>query len=95
MSNLDFNFSCPHCGAKYNVVRIESPVEISTKEVTCLGCGGPLQGRQGAHLLKYFLIERPGHQAARETLRRAVRAALPRIRPKRAERRRDIKSTHD
>jgi hypothetical protein len=95
MPNLDFSFNCPHCGAKYNVVRIESPVEISTKEITCLGCGGPLQARQGAHVLKYFLIERPGRRASREPLRRAVRAAQLRIRPKRAERRLEMKSTHD
>jgi hypothetical protein len=29
--------------------------------VCCLSCGGPLDGRENAFILKYFLVERPRH----------------------------------
>jgi len=48
--------NCPHCGAAYKVVQVEAasdPVEI-----TCRSCGGPLQGREGRFLLKYFLVDK-------------------------------------
>jgi hypothetical protein len=51
-------FECPHCKAKYDIVRMEAlPVEADT-EITCIGCGGPLTGREGPFLLKYFLVSR-------------------------------------
>ena len=28
-------------------------------KIACLGCGGPLSGRKGAFILKYFLVNRP------------------------------------
>jgi len=37
---------CPHCGAKYKVVRVEAPAAFD-KYVTCLGCGGALETREG------------------------------------------------
>jgi DNA-directed RNA polymerase subunit RPC12/RpoP len=53
------NFKCPTCGAEYEVVRAEAPPGPTTdREITCLNCGGPLQGREGAFLLKYFLVSR-------------------------------------
>ena len=52
-------FNCPNCGSKYEVVRVEAPPRPQTdREITCLSCGGPLHGRQGALILKYFLVER-------------------------------------
>jgi RNase P subunit RPR2 len=60
-------FYCPHCAAKYEMARIESPSAMPEIEITCLSCGEPLRGREGAFLLKYFLVERPGehrHQSA-------------------------------
>jgi predicted RNA-binding Zn-ribbon protein involved in translation (DUF1610 family) len=52
----EFKFECPNCGAKYEVVRVEAPAGPTTdREITCLSCGGPLNGRQGSFLLKYFL----------------------------------------
>jgi len=52
-------FNCPNCGSKYEVVRVEAPPRPQTdREITCLSCGGPLHGRQGAFILKYFLVER-------------------------------------
>jgi predicted Zn finger-like uncharacterized protein len=48
---------CPHCGAKYNVVRVAAPPS-QDGEVTCLNCGGPLSAREGQFVLKYFLVDR-------------------------------------
>ena len=56
--------NCPNCGAKYTIVRVEAPPRPKTdREITCVTCGGPLQGRQGAFVLKYFLVERPRRRA--------------------------------
>jgi hypothetical protein len=51
-------FYCPHCAAKYELVKVEvvSPVDA---QVRCISCGGPLGGRENAFILKYFLVERP------------------------------------
>jgi predicted Zn finger-like uncharacterized protein len=53
-------FHCPHCAAKYALVKVEalSPVDAT---VRCLSCGGPLDGRENTFILKYFLVERPRH----------------------------------
>ena len=48
--------NCPHCGAAYRVVQVEAPSD--PVEVTCRSCGGPLQGRIGRFLLKYFLVDK-------------------------------------
>ena len=37
------------------IVRVEEPPRPTDREVTCLSCGGPLHGREGRFLLKYFL----------------------------------------
>jgi hypothetical protein len=56
---LSAPFNCPNCRAKYEIVRVEAPPRPQTdREITCICCGGPLQGRQGAFVLKYFLVER-------------------------------------
>jgi DNA-directed RNA polymerase subunit RPC12/RpoP len=53
------NFKCPNCGAEYEMVRAEAPPGPTTdREITCLNCGGPLPGREGGFLLKYFLVSR-------------------------------------
>ena len=52
-------FNCPNCGSKYEIVRVEAPPQPQThREITCLSCDGPLRGREGAFVLKYFLVER-------------------------------------
>src|SRR5215472_11363001 len=59
------SFESPNCAGKYEVVRVEAPPGPTTdREITCLSCGGPLNGRQGPFLLKYFLIERPKRRAS-------------------------------
>jgi len=63
-SSVTVPFNCPNCGAKYEIVRVEAPPRPTTdREITCVTCGGPLQGRQGAFVLKYFLVERPRRRA--------------------------------
>jgi len=51
-------FHCPHCAAKYALVKVEAPSPVDAK-VRCISCGGPLDGRENAFILKYFLVERP------------------------------------
>jgi hypothetical protein len=48
----------------YEVVRVEAPAEPQVDYgITCVNCGGPLHGHEGALLLKYFLVERPRRRA--------------------------------
>ena len=57
-------FYCPQCRAKYEIVRMESPsVEVNQK-IACISCGGPLNDREGAFILKYFLVNRPEKERA-------------------------------
>ena len=56
-------FHCPICAAKYEVVGFEATPGTTEAEVACLCCGGPLHGREGKFVLKYFLIERPKRRA--------------------------------
>jgi predicted Zn finger-like uncharacterized protein len=65
-------FNCPNCGARYEVVRIEEPPRPSDREVTCLSCGGPLHGREGRFLQKYFLTDRPRRRAYRTAVAQAL-----------------------
>jgi predicted RNA-binding Zn-ribbon protein involved in translation (DUF1610 family) len=52
------SFECPNCAAKYEVVRVEAGQGATTdREITCVSCGGPLHGREGPFLLKYFLVD--------------------------------------
>jgi DNA-directed RNA polymerase subunit RPC12/RpoP len=55
-------FQCPQCSAKYHIVKIEADLATRDREITCLGCGSPLVGRQGAYFMKYFLVDRPAQQ---------------------------------
>ena len=72
MSNIPPTpFDCSNCGANYKLVRVEAPAGPTTdRQIECLSCGGPLHGREGRFLLKYFLIERPGHRLQAQALRR-------------------------
>jgi len=47
---------CPNCDARYKVVRVEADQTQKFREITCKSCGGPLQGRDGKLIFKYFLI---------------------------------------
>ena len=49
---------------KYKIVRVEAPLgSIIDREITCISCGGLLNGREGTFVLKYFLVERPTPRA--------------------------------
>ena len=51
-------FTCPNCGAFYQLVKAEAGPETDNREITCRACGGPLVGREGKFVLKYFLLRK-------------------------------------
>ena len=51
-------FTCPSCQALYQVVKAEARPETDNREITCCACGGPLVGREGKFVLKYFLLRK-------------------------------------
>ena len=59
-------FTCPNCNALYQIVKVEAGPETDNREITCRACGGPLAGREGKFVLKYFLLRK-----ATRTRRRA------------------------
>jgi hypothetical protein len=48
---------CTNCDAQYKVVRLDVNPTDHFREITCVSCGGPLQGRDGKSALKYFLVD--------------------------------------
>ena len=48
-------FTCPNCEALYQVVEVEAGPD---REITCQVCGGPLAGREGDFVLKYYLLRK-------------------------------------
>jgi hypothetical protein len=62
-------FDCPHCAAKYRVIKIEATAAaVPDRQITCLSCGGPLHGRDGAFFLKYFLVDHPRKRRGTKTV---------------------------
>jgi hypothetical protein len=57
-------FECPNCGTRYKLVRVETDEALPDHQLTCLKCGGPLHGREGRFVLKYFLVDGPPPQRA-------------------------------
>ena len=49
-------FTCPSRKALYQVVKVEAGPETVDSEINCRVCGGPLAGREGKFVLKYFLL---------------------------------------
>ena len=49
-------FQCPTCDAKYKIVRVEA-APTHDCQIICVSCGGPLLGRQGKFVIKYFRTE--------------------------------------
>ena len=63
--------TCAEAGGKLRTYRLNLPDGVEAppgpttdREITCLSFGGPLHGREGRFLLKYFMIERPKRRAA-------------------------------
>jgi hypothetical protein len=52
-------FHCPNCNAFYRVIKVEAGPETPDTEIACRNCGGPLTGREGNWVLKYFLVRKP------------------------------------
>jgi hypothetical protein len=44
--------------------RFPPPLSVEGQWCRTGACGGPLHGREGRFLLKYFMIERPKRRAA-------------------------------
>jgi hypothetical protein len=60
-------FTCPNCGALYQLVRAEGGPEAVQDEPTCGSCGSPFPARAGKFVLKYFMLR---HAARTETWKR-------------------------
>jgi transcription elongation factor Elf1 len=56
-SSFNF-FTCPNCGALYEVVKLQAAPETDNREITCSICDDPLAGRKGEFVLKYFLLRK-------------------------------------
>jgi predicted RNA-binding Zn-ribbon protein involved in translation (DUF1610 family) len=56
------HFKCPNCDALYQVIKVEAGPETVNHELTCRACGGPLAGREGNFVLKYFLLRKAGRR---------------------------------
>jgi hypothetical protein len=54
------SFACPNCNALYQVIKVEAGPETTDQEIACRSCGGPLAGREGKFVLKYFLLRGAG-----------------------------------
>ena len=66
------HFNCPNCNALYQLVKAEAGPETDNREITCRARGGPLTGREGRFVLKYFLLRkaaRPDPRARRGSQR--------------------------
>jgi hypothetical protein len=42
------------------VVKVEADPETVDREVACRACGGPLSGREGRYVIKYFMLRKGG-----------------------------------
>ena len=51
-------FTCPNCGAHYQVVKVAAGRETDDREINCRSCGAPLAGREGKFVLKYSLLRK-------------------------------------
>ena len=50
-------FNCPKCKALYHRVKVPAWQRSVGGKVTCRLCTEPLPGREGADVLKYFLLQ--------------------------------------
>jgi hypothetical protein len=71
-------FICPSCTVEYRIIRIAADPTIIDQEITCRSCGGPLQGRDGAFVMKYLMVSpRSASATAREWIASRFGSALP------------------
>ena len=55
-------FNCPNCNALYQIIKAEAGPESVDREVACRVCGGPLLGREGKFVVKYFMLRKAGRR---------------------------------
>lgn len=55
-------FNCPNCNALYQIIKAEAGPESVDREVACRVCVGPLPGREGKFVVKYFLLRKAGRR---------------------------------
>ena len=53
------NFACPHCHARYKVVRMRAEPCVAHGVLYCRVCRQPLASSEGGDILKYFLVGGP------------------------------------
>jgi hypothetical protein len=58
-------FTCPNCNALYQLVKGEAGPETIDRALACRSCRGPLPGREGNFVLKYFLLRKAVRSARR------------------------------
>jgi len=56
-------YRCPTCDGQYKLVRAEAGPDSSNRQIECRYCGGPLPGRDGPVVLKYFVADHSRRQA--------------------------------
>ena len=52
------NFVCPHCQARYKLVRVKAEPSMPYQALHCRVCRQPLAAIEGDDVLKYFLVGR-------------------------------------
>ena len=50
------------CIALYHIIKVEGGSESDDRQITCRTCGGPLRGREGKFVFKYFLLRHVGRR---------------------------------
>jgi hypothetical protein len=62
-------FDCPTCNGRYKLVRAEADSRSFNGTIECYYCGGPLIGREGKFVLKYFVADKPRRLAKTSRVR--------------------------
>jgi transcription elongation factor Elf1 len=70
LKSLVEQFNCPNCDGRYKLVRAGAGPESLTGVLECYYCGGPLAGREGQFVLKYFVADEPRKQARPSRVRK-------------------------
>ena len=58
------DFACPRCQARYKIVRMRSEPGIAHQMLQCRVCEERLASSENDHILKYFLVSRPGPRSS-------------------------------
>jgi len=53
------DFTCPHCQARYKIVRMQSEPGVAHRMLQCTVCGQSLAPTENDYILKYFLVSQP------------------------------------